>query len=767
MSFIRDYHYVVGSANSFTAPTFTYVTGDLLLFVHHSYGSSTITWSTPTGYTAVQTHAQYTQGGMYYKIATASETPQTTSHGGAAAEGIVQMLVLGNVSATPINTSGKTTGVSGNTLTGPAMTTTVARTSVYHFACYNVAGQPGDVAKPTGLKNFRRAMTGTFLSVWAGETYQETAGACAQPYSEIPFSATRIMFSVAVEAADDTLVVPYIPYATPPTTIVHPMNGSGTYTTYGGAGRDISGATELNGTLNSIDFTATSPSNQYYEAVSRIDRSHYNRIISSSNVTTFHGHGYDFTAVDLTDSIIVADWRMEYRSSYGFKAIAEAGILLGLRSGAGNYRFWVIGGYDSRPTPTDFQAAVIDVDSTAFDYVEVGTFDPSAVDCIAMVMHKRFPININCVSFWNNLHKVNVNIMTGGYAAKPLRLRSFLEALESGLTLMITEADENVGKLITSFQELQIGNGSAYLWFSDPGASLNFGAPKGVSEGSAQLLRPAGSLGLTVYGVSGNTIDLSDIAMTSQADWYFTVHPSSTSAATWITQGLRIVNATVLLRPVFTAASGITFSGCATITHNQADLSGGCTIDASKSENAWLIQAASEAELQSLVDNISNCDFTNNDIAIYIAYTGTGDLAITFDAVTCTGNTTDLKFSSNNTSALVATVVGGGLITSTAIENNATSVTILNLPFTLSVSGLLAGSRVTLWNDNNADPQDIGVILQETASSGTTFTYLHDGTAINGYLQVIKSGYLEQNIVIDLTNANQSINFVPMSEEFI
>lgn len=767
MPFIRDYQYEVGSANSFTAPTFNYVAGDLLLFVHHAYGSGTITWSTPTGYTALQTHAAVTQGGMYYKVATASETPQTTSHGGAAAEGIVYMLVLGNVSATPINTSGKSRPAYGSTITGPAMTTTVNRTNVYHFACYNVAGQPADVAKPTGLKNFRRAMTGTFLSVWAGETYQETAGACAQPVSEVPFSTFSIMFSVAVEAADNTLVVPYIPFATPPTTVIHPMNGSGTYSSYGGGFRDISVATELNGTLNSINFTPTSGSSQYYEGVSRIDRGIYNRIVNSTNPTTFYGFAHDFTAVDLTGLTIVADWRMEYRSSYGFKAIADAGILLGLRSGAGNYRFWVVGGYDSRPTPTDYQAAVIDVDSTAFQYLEVGTFDSSAVDSMAMVMHKRFPFNINCVSYWNNLHKVNANIMTGGYAAKPLRFRSYFEALESGLTLMITEGDEGVGKLITSYQELQIGNGSSYLFFRDPGANLNFGAPKDVGETSAQLSRPAGSLGLTIYGISGNTIDLSDIAMGSQADWYFTIHPSSTNAATWLTDGLRIVNATVLLRPVFTAASGITFSGCAEINHNGADLSGGCTIDASRSERSWELQGVNEAEVQSKVDKFANCTFTNNNIAILINYTGTGDIAITFDAVTCTGNTTDLRYFSNNPSALVATVIGGGLITSTTIGNDATGVTILNLPFTLSVSGLLAGSRVTLWNDNNADPQDIGVILQETASSGTTFTYLHDGTAIKAYLQVIKSGYLEQNILIDLASTNQSIQYVLQAEEFI
>jgi hypothetical protein len=183
--------------------------------------------------------------------------------------------------------------------------------------------------------------------------------------------------------------------------------------------------------------------------------------------------------------------------------------------------------------------------------------------------------------------------------------------------------------------------------------------------------------------------------------------------------------------------AGITFTDCKRVAMNGADLSGGCIIDASTDTTSSItpLTAATQAALQLLLDDIANCEFTNNPVAIRIEYTGATSPTVNFDAITVSGNTVDLHFNATNAVQLTANMQNGSNITTTAISGSATGVTIAN-DITATIEVNVAGAEITILTAGTQTE----LFHVETGTTSEAYVYTYS-TDFNGDIQVFKPGY--------------------------
>ena len=198
----------------------------------------------------------------------------------------------------------------------------------------------------------------------------------------------------------------------------------------------------------------------------------------------------------------------------------------------------------------------------------------------------------------------------------------------------------------------------------------------------------------------------------------------------------------MILRDIGRPLAGMTFTACNEINKNDADLSGGNTIDGCVETNA--ITVTSEA----LFDELANCTFSNNNRAILITGNQTGSWSD--PNFTMSGNTFDIEY----TGTTNFSIQSANAIT----VNNASSgvLTVVTPVLSFTINSSETGSLIQIFTTGTQTVLD--------STTGSTLNYVFSGTVVVDYV-VQKAGFLPQRFVgVTLTDSSTTVNLPPSRE---
>ena len=128
-------------------------------------------------------------------------------------------------------------------------------------------------------------------------------------------------------------------------------------------------------------------------------------------------------------------------------------------------------------------------------------------------------------------------------------------------------------------------------------------------------------------------------------------------------------------------------------------------------------------------DDVVNCTWINNGRATAVTESG-GTYAYT--GHTFSGNAVGVR---NDSGGSVTINVTGGQSPGSNTENVGSASTTINATYDYILTNLISGSELRIFNDAT------GAELAGAESSGTSFTWQHDGTALNIYVILQKTDY--------------------------
>ncbi len=749
MAWLRDYSATPFNANSVTPPTFNSESGDLIIEIIQRAGTGQ-TWSTPSGYTA-ETNLDSGWGttSVFSLVATGGDTPQNSTIG-TAGDGVVYIYVIADPApSTPIDLK-QIDAASEQDAQAPNLSTSVNETLNIHTWIWNTGGNLRGPKFEEGLMWLDRPFLGTNQEAAHGWTYQKSSGSIARPTVEKNSSRAGHKVTLAIESSGAPEAPVYQPYSSPALETIHPLSHE-SYTNYGGAANDVT--TELSSTIDGDTFNYNAPVQANLAGLGGINHGQTSQSSSTGSTTEHWGCGWDFTSYTTLGTNDIVAVGIKSITPKGGKSLADNGYTIGLRSSANNFRFWACAGSDSKPSLDGYSAFVFQPDSADYEIEEKGTFAPTtAITTIVAAAHKAIASGVRSILTVSQFMKVNTNILVGGNSARPATLQGFIDNLAGSLMPMVINQSGSSNNQYYSVQPLQIGNGTEDLNFAHPNSSLEFATS---SEGNnAQYQVAAGSLGLTLYPVSGDTIDVSNMVIFGGSAWNFTIHASSNAAATTATNATTLIGVgTWDIGVDLGTFTGLTVSGCAEIDFSTLtadfDLSGGCTVTAGTATYDVRVSGATAAEIQADLDLIANCTVGS----LIIDSTFAGDIAVSFDNLTVTSCH---YRSSSAASTCTATMANNSSVSNTSVEDDET-LTISNdkiRTFALSPTG---GELNVVRTGTQTEEFNV-----ETATASEQHTY----TAPPGYnvdIQYHVPGYdpyWEANVDLGSTNATTTITLV-------
>lgn len=748
MAWIRSSAFKSDSAGSATTIAVdempTHQTNDLILVFYGKDHSNGGTWSVTgaTGFTQItNTQSAELNSASFYKVATsASETIPTGSQSDAD-ELYCYVVVIADIdTADPINTSRVDT-FADNTHTPTALSTDENNTLNLFFHLNDGSRYPNidpglmalDIPVP-------QAQSSQCSVSW---TWQASSGTGVTPDFHLTQSDQGHIISVAVNSANtNPTTAPHCDYSSPPTTIIHPLRSTNTTGDFGGGSVDPS--SDLTGGIgpNSETFNYLGFGGQFAAGVDGTADSLLLDTPSSTSANEIWGGIWNLSAgnVNLSGKKICCHFGVQSSAYWGgIDSVANGGIIFGVRTddGGGNaYRFWNASAINSKPTPLAQHAGVFEVDDATLAWDDVGTVDETAVSGLFMGFNKGGAVDTRVT--YAEVHALNDVPIIGGSATVPATLETFLDSLKASKVMTINSQGGSSTKQLFSMQSMQVGDGSVGVHFLEDNASLEFAKTADAGERKLQYNAGDNSNSLTFYGVSGDTISFTNSAISGETVWDFTIHASSTSAATWNFSGLAIINADVTLRDVFTAASSISFINCPTFTLNSADLSGGCTFDNT------LVTITSSTELA----DVANCTFRNRDGAGESAILITGNQSGTWSdpGISVSNNTYDIEYTGTTDFTIESA-------TSLTVNNSGSGTLTIDTPtVSLTVNSSEASSDIKIF--------ETGTQTIETSATGTsastTVAATYDWT-------VQKAGFLPQRgtgVVLGATSVTVDVTLV-------
>lgn len=767
MAYIVDSRYKQNVNGTTISPDVnpTHVTNDyLVMIVGADGGGATFTaptqdsgWSTVTGI-ALQTGGVACDA-FYIKCTSGSMAIPSATYGATDDLCCYVFSVRDAHGTTFVDTVGTSSG--GNTWKRQtdAHTTTTNGALVIYGAISDsersIQGEPGIMQLPYVPRNGA-------VNIEVGWTIQETAGAAPRPTWYGQGSGidgiSGLVFSIRPDSDDRP---GYVDFDSPPSTIINPCRSTSASNEFGGAEASIVTDVATIDSVTNNNFALTllggqSPNglaygqgftNQSAGAAQEI----YTRLKTCTDATTTTS--FDFS----TDNLIVA--HMGVREGYlgALDVNANNGLIFGLRSpdGGGNgYKFWKAYAPDtSPPAKHNVQPVVIDVtDASSLSIDEDGTFDDSAVDGFVLGGKKGAGISMRiALAQVQQLHTV---VMKGGSAAKPLTFEDAYDALVACDIHTIQKLGDSAYR---SLQGLQLGNGTDPTYTKHQNTSWSFATPASdASSLTRDLQAPATYNDLVIYGSASCHFDLSKRTLRGPTDWPFTMHASTSSAATYIFTDLVLLNCNPTFQDVGSTTGAGTLLNHAEVTHNDFDFSNGWTFEAGTDGQAITLSGATQVALQAKVDNIANCPFKSQAVGVRIEYTGTGDVSLNFDNITGSGNTVDLHYNSTNASALTCVLQNGSDFSTSSISGAATGVTFSNdKTFTVTSN---VSAEITILRTGTQT-------IEDEVETNTTLAHVFTPPlGFNVDVQVHAAGYIsywEENRDLGSVDSSLSVTLEP------
>ena len=740
-----------------TTPNPTHAAGDLLVNITIcDNASETISidgavsgWSVANQ----QTSTNPAVGVFYNRASGASEDALIADSTGSGEMSGITLCIRDTHATSVIHQVGVSSGTADD-VTMPTVTTTEANAYVLAIATVRTGGDK--------LFNFMPGveMIGTVndsdhtaISV-AGYTQQSAGTTAAHRAIGGSTNGNYVLLTIALRDDGNGDIVGQVDPDTTPATPIHILAaaGSGPYSgDLQGAERTADPTTLVNSLDGATAYKAISAGTIIYNTGLYAPRCANLNVNSALDYgTTQVARTQLASAQDLSDSLIsvvaLSDPDIAPYSSGGM----YFGLINGTTTGA---RVWKLGALDTAVSPGLGTYPYV-IDTGESGYASFGTVD------LTSVSHLVLGSNVDGTApgqfAW--AYKLNMMVLSGGCADYVCSFSSAARAAKSAGLLSIQTQGNQAQSQFYAHQSMQIGTGGTTkpVYWDSTGQHLEFPSAADTSARRVHAQLGSGAVGLTLYAGANDTLTLNQTTVNGGGIGYFTIDASFNSSATVSTSGLLLFNlSSVTLNDTGSALSGITISQCPEVTQNSADLSGGCTIDATTGSQAITISGATQAALQTQLTALNNCTFSGNAVAIRIEYTGTGDITLNHSGASFTGNTVDYHYNSTNASALTINLQGGNNASTSAFSGSATGVTLSNdVTFTVNISE--TGAELTILTTGTQTEQH----HVETAGTSEAFTFTAP-LGVNVDIQVFKPGFIrywEENRDLGTTASSITVN---------
>ena len=254
-----------------------------------------------------------------------------------------------------------------------------------------------------------------------------------------------------------------------------------------------------------------------------------------------------------------------------------------------------------------------------------GTLDITQINRYVLAVRDRVTRALFVAS---QFHAVSVASTKGGSEKYPANLQTLSDGLASASTLLMqTQRDQTTSQFL-SYSGLKLVGP-----FVVDGSSLAFPEGRdGVTRYQVNI--PDNKLGLELSATINSPAVFRNCTVSSGQPFYFKLK----GQGGWNLSGTQIINAGFFDFDNVGQVAELTLNNCVTAPSN-FDYSGGCTFKATKT---YAIEIASQADL----DNIANCIFDENPVAIKVTL-DSGDLYA--QNIKFNDNTVDLEFTGTGT----------------------------------------------------------------------------------------------------------------------
>lgn len=763
MAYIRDFA-TASDATDVTSHTVSmpiHQTDDILLvFVEkdaNAGGDLAI-----SGYTAIAHESADTnlRTAAFYKVATSSSesAPSVTSSDADAFVSMVISIDDANTSdvieayATAVQTSGTTTAYDAPSVT----------TATNDCLVFNLVGVDGNLIFPLpedGGTNYITAIGNASSNAGASWFIQKTAGATATPTWQWSAGGRASFITVAINNVSGGKIPAYTSISSPPTTLLASTDRAISTTAING----YSYPTSLSlATIGSKSTTYVAAAGAAGTGLVAVMRSLNINTGAGTAYTTLYSQQLDFSAAkDLTAGLLGLAYTMQSPKDAftGIPAVTTGSIVITVADTSNNYRAFEISGKDASPEPFGWNTALINCNQSTTDWAESGT--APTVSAITKILPSFNPKGYTGIgAYFAEFHLVGTMIVYGGNTEDPIGAED-LAGLGKGQRLKLIY--QSGSSSLLALTKLQIG-GSEKVVLGLTNSALQFPASWDTANRKVSFHGSASDLGISYYGVSGDTISHTNSVISSPSQWYWSIHSSATSSATWDFTGLTIVGAVVTLRDVMTFTS-MSFVDCVSIDASSCDLvscsiygltdNGDLTVNSTTTFDTCHFDTTDLAAGEYMTSTASpsiftDCTFTGSSSTGHaIRITTAGTYTFTGNQFTGYGadGTTSAAIFNDSGGAVTINIAGGGSTptykngtSATTTINNATSITVT----TKKASDLTAisGVRVFIEADTGGPlPADESVTITR---SSTTATVSHTAHGLTNGASVIIRGALQE-----------------------
>jgi hypothetical protein len=279
-------------------------------------------------------------------------------------------------------------------------------------------------------------------------------------------------------------------------------------------------------------------------------------------------------------------------------------------------------------------------------------------------------------------------------------------------------------------QAVQFGNGGTnpiYLKLED--TAIEFPKQYNAASKVVNYNSTDNVIGFTYYPGASDKIIHKNSVISSPSKYYWGVHASSSVAAgVFDFSGLTLIGAGTITLKSGLVVDGMKFQGCSEVPAVGATITN-CAFNATVGTGA--LNVASETEMSTITD----CTFTGN--AYGIRLTKASAATYTFDGITFSGSTTKDFYVSATAGTVTVNITGGG--TASPTYNSAGATVVLVNPKTLTLTGLISGSDVVIYEAGTTTE-----IEDAQENSGTTYEFNYTGAEVGDFIDVgvFKSGYV-------------------------
>lgn len=580
--------------------------GDLLLAVL-STDTGTQTWTLPSGWNLIFSYTNNTNLAMAWKIATNSEPTSYTFTYSVSETSNGSILVIRDVDTTNPIASYNRVNFAAARQAMPTATVSRANSLIIYAATHGstavipsiIEGPVSQIYSADGAAH-ADAVAWSFIP-FTGSTYSNV-------YASVSGTTYNGVLAVVVinpPSSGATLIPPYC--AADSCVYVDPIAGTtasfgntafaATATTYWTsplAGRTLANATVsartdygINPYRSAGGMTGPTTANTYTGAT---------LVLSITNAVNLTNKMFLVHAMPL----VPADIQTIYDAGSG------KGLEIGIASSANNGIVWHVHGKNT-PFGINRVPIVIHTGNTTGRIDVRGSIDLSAVRVFGF-----FVCGFLVSSDWvfTMIWILGPTVVCGGNSQKPIELEDIVQAIATGHERMSAFMQGRSQAMF--YQEVQIGNGSHPTYLKLENTSIEFPEIYNPQKRLTQYCGVPNALGLTYYAGDGDTIIHRDSVIYSGSKYYWRIHPSSSSNATYDFSGLTIINAGDIQIPQQINIDGVRFIKCDTITSQGSEFTNCLFQETTGDSGALKINTFSHAEL------VRDCVFAENSIGLYL-----------------------------------------------------------------------------------------------------------------------------------------------------